>query len=68
MAREIIMPKLGMAMEEGTLVRWLSGAGEEVRAGELLLEIETGKVEMELEAEGMAWCIRKKTSREQPCQ
>ena len=50
MAHEIIMPKAGMAMEEGTIVRWLKREGEEVKEGEPLLEIETDKVSMEIEA------------------
>jgi pyruvate/2-oxoglutarate dehydrogenase complex dihydrolipoamide acyltransferase (E2) component len=50
MAQEIIMPKAGMAMEEGTITRWLKCVGEEVKEGEPLLEIETDKVSMEIEA------------------
>ena len=51
MATEIIMPKAGMSMEEGTIVRWYKEVGEEVSAGEPLLEIVTDKVNMEVEAE-----------------
>jgi len=50
MAVEVIMPKAGMAMEEGTVVRWLKKEGDRVEAGEPLLEITTDKVNMELEA------------------
>jgi pyruvate dehydrogenase E2 component (dihydrolipoamide acetyltransferase) len=48
---EVIMPKMGDAMEEGTLLKWLKGEGEEVSEGDPIAEIETDKVTMELEAE-----------------
>jgi pyruvate dehydrogenase E2 component (dihydrolipoamide acetyltransferase) len=51
MAYPVIMPKTGMAMEEGTILRWLKKEGEEVAKGEVLLEIETDKTSMEVEAE-----------------
>jgi pyruvate dehydrogenase E2 component (dihydrolipoamide acetyltransferase) len=50
MATEVIMPKLGMTMEEGTIVRWLREEGDQVEKGEPILEIETDKVVMEVEA------------------
>ncbi len=46
----VIMPKMGDAMEEGTLLRWLKQVGEEVAEGEPIAEIETDKVTLELEA------------------
>ena len=51
MAKEIVMPKLGMTMEEGILSRWLVDDGQRVRAGEPIMEVETDKVTMEVEAE-----------------
>jgi pyruvate dehydrogenase E2 component (dihydrolipoamide acetyltransferase) len=48
---EVIMPKMGDAMEEGTLLKWLKSEGEEVSEGDPIAEIETDKVTMELEAE-----------------
>ncbi|MFW6250524.1 MAG: dihydrolipoamide acetyltransferase family protein [Alkalispirochaetaceae bacterium] len=51
MATEVIMPKAGMAMEKGTVIQWFKKPGEYVEAGEPLLEIETDKVAMEVEAE-----------------
>ncbi len=51
MARSVIMPKTGMAMEEGTIVRWLKKPGDTVTRGEPIAVIETDKVTMELEAE-----------------
>ncbi len=50
MAVEVIMPKAGMAMEEGTVSKWLKKEGESVEAGEPLMEIETDKVNMEIES------------------
>lgn len=50
MATEICMPKNGMDMTEGTLLRWLKEIGEPVDAGEAVMEIETDKVTMEAEA------------------
>jgi len=44
------MPALGMAQDTGRLVRWLKAEGEEVRKGEPLMEVETDKVTVEVEA------------------
>ena len=48
---EVIMPKMGDAMEEGTLLQWLKQDGETVSAGEVIAEIETDKSNVEIEAE-----------------
>jgi pyruvate dehydrogenase E2 component (dihydrolipoamide acetyltransferase) len=48
---EIIMPKMGDAMTEGKVVRWYKQAGDIVKKGEPVLEIETDKVNLDLEAE-----------------
>jgi pyruvate dehydrogenase E2 component (dihydrolipoamide acetyltransferase) len=48
---EIIMPKMGDAMTEGKVVRWYKKAGEPVKKGDPVLEIETDKVNLDLEAE-----------------
>ncbi len=45
------MPKMGDAMEEGTLLKWLKSEGDDVAEGDPIAEIETDKVTMELEAE-----------------
>jgi pyruvate dehydrogenase E2 component (dihydrolipoamide acetyltransferase) len=50
MATEIVMPRMGMTMEEGTIVNWLRGENQEVIAGEPLFEIETDKTTVEIEA------------------
>ena len=47
----VIMPKMGDAMEEGTLLKWLKSEGEEVSEGDPIAEIETDKVTLEIEAE-----------------
>ena len=44
------MPKSGMAMEEGIILRWFKKEGDQVETGEPLLEIETDKVNMEIES------------------
>src|SRR3954469_11252692 len=44
------MPRLSDTMTEGTIARWLKHPGDEVKKGEILLEIETDKATMELEA------------------
>lgn len=51
MPTSVIMPKAGMAMESGIIVRWLKRPGDAVAKGEILLEIETDKASMEVEAE-----------------
>jgi pyruvate dehydrogenase E2 component (dihydrolipoamide acetyltransferase) len=48
---EIFMPKMGDAMTEGRVVQWYKSEGDEVSAGEPVLEIETDKVNLDLEAE-----------------
>lgn len=50
MATPIIMPKFGMTQTEATVVRWLVDEGQAVQAGDPLLEVETDKVNMEVEA------------------
>ncbi len=47
---EVIMPKMGDAMEEGTLLKWLKNPGDEVSEGDPIAEIETDKVTLEIEA------------------
>jgi pyruvate dehydrogenase E2 component (dihydrolipoamide acetyltransferase) len=48
---EIIMPKMGDAMTEGKVVRWYKQPGDAVKKGEPVAEIETDKVNLDLEAE-----------------
>src|SRR5205823_10932774 len=48
---EIFMPKMGDAMTEGKVIRWYKKPGDAVKKGEPVLEIETDKVNLDLEAE-----------------
>ncbi len=50
MSADVIMPMLGMAQETGKVIRWLKQDGEQVTKGEPLLEVETDKVTVEIEA------------------
>jgi len=47
---EVTMPRLSDTMEEGTIARWLKHAGDEIKKGDILAEIETDKATMDLEA------------------
>ncbi|HEX6865961.1 MAG TPA: pyruvate dehydrogenase complex dihydrolipoamide acetyltransferase [Caulobacteraceae bacterium] len=47
---EILMPALSPTMEEGTLAKWHVKEGDEVKAGDVIAEIETDKATMEVEA------------------
>ena len=50
MAVSIVMPRLGDFMTEGTVTAWAKSSGDEVKQGEVLAEIETEKVNYDLEA------------------
>lgn len=50
MATRMVMPLLGQTMEEGTIIQWFKNEGDEIKAGEPLLEVMTDKVNMEVEA------------------
>jgi pyruvate dehydrogenase E2 component (dihydrolipoamide acetyltransferase) len=52
MELDVIMPKLGLTMEEGLLVRWLKKSGDFVKAGEVIFEVETDKSIQEVESPG----------------
>ena len=45
---DVILPKQGLQMEEGTIVKWLKKVGDSVTEGENLFEMETDKVTMEV--------------------
>ncbi len=45
---KVNLPKSGMGIEEGTVLRWLKGVGDTVVAGEVLIEIETAKAIQEV--------------------
>jgi pyruvate dehydrogenase E2 component (dihydrolipoamide acetyltransferase) len=50
-ANEIIMPKLGVDMQEGEILEWKFSEGDVVNEGDILLEIMSDKTNMEIEAE-----------------
>lgn len=50
MAKKVIMPKLGLTMEEGVINKWLVKEGDRVEKGDPLFEVATDKVNMEVEA------------------
>ncbi len=49
---EVIMPKMGDGMEEGTLLEWLKKEGEAVKSGESIANIQTDKATLEMPADG----------------
>ncbi|MDR0400077.1 MAG: 2-oxo acid dehydrogenase subunit E2 [Treponema sp.] len=51
MANSIIMPKTGMAMEEGVIVEWRVKEGDRVKKGDIVAVIETDKSAMDLESD-----------------
>jgi pyruvate dehydrogenase E2 component (dihydrolipoamide acetyltransferase) len=51
MAREVVLPKLGQTMQEGTVVNIRFEAGNCVTAGDILFDIETDKATLEIESE-----------------
>ena len=50
MSTEIVMPRLSDTMDKGTVARWNKQTGDPVKRGEVLLEIETDKANMDLES------------------
>lgn len=50
---EVIMPKMGDGMEEGTLLEWLKKEGDAVKSGEVIGTIQTDKATLELESPGV---------------
>lgn len=51
MATEVLLPKLGLTMQEGTIEEWLAAPGTLVRPGDVLLRLGTDKVDTDVEAE-----------------
>ena len=50
MATNVILPKWGLTMEDGTVVAWYVDEGDHVVQGEVMAEVETEKVENDIEA------------------
>src|SRR3989442_10870811 len=48
--KTVEMPKMGDTMEEGKILRWIKHEGDKVKKGESLAEVETDKVNIEIEA------------------
>src|SRR5713101_6119082 len=48
--KKIEMPKMGDTMEEGKILRWIKQEGDPVKKGESLAEVETDKVNIEIES------------------
>src|SRR5262245_59847716 len=50
MAQGIVLPQWGMEMQDATVVKWLKQEGDPIQEGEPLVEVETAKIETELES------------------
>ncbi|WP_129649580.1 lipoyl domain-containing protein [Peristeroidobacter agariperforans] len=50
MTTPIVLPKWGMGIDEGTVIRWLKAEGDSVAAGEPIVEIETAKASQSVDA------------------
>jgi pyruvate dehydrogenase E2 component (dihydrolipoamide acetyltransferase) len=55
---EVPMPKLSMTMEEGELITWVKQEGDQVRAGDVICEVNSDKVEMEVESPADGTLVR----------
>jgi pyruvate/2-oxoglutarate dehydrogenase complex dihydrolipoamide acyltransferase (E2) component len=58
MATKVVMPPLGDSSDEAKVLRWLKQVGDSVQKGDTLLEIETDKATVEIDAYG-AGVLRK---------
>lgn len=52
MITKVVMPPLGETMDEGKIITWIKKEGDAVKRGETLLEVETDKVNIEVESFG----------------
>ena len=59
MATKVLMPKLGASMESGTILQWFKDEGETVSEGEVLFEVMTDKINIEIEAEASGVLLKK---------
>jgi len=48
MRKEIVMPKMGESVTEGTIIKWYKKVGDEVKKDEIIYEITTDKVDTEI--------------------
>ena len=58
MTTKVILPKSGMGIEDGTVLRWLKAPGHRVIKGEPIVEIETAKAIQEVEAPASGTLVR----------
>lgn len=58
MPTNVLLPKWGMGMNDGTVVKWLKQEGDDVKEGEALCEIESAKVNSEVESPGAGTLAR----------
>ena len=58
MVKEIILPKLGQTMEEGTIIEWLKEEGDPVERGEVLFTLESDKATLDVESPGKGFLRR----------
>lgn len=61
MAELVVMPKFGLTMREGAVVRWLVEVGDTVTRGQPLCDIETDKITTEVEAPSSGVLLRRIT-------
>lgn len=59
MAEKVLMPKLGATMEEGTIDNWLVDVGDSVEEGDPIVEVQTDKITIEVEAETNGVLLKK---------
>lgn len=59
MATELYMPKNGLDMKEGTIVKWLKNIGDKIEKDEPFMEIETDKITMEVESPAAGVLLKK---------
>lgn len=50
MGKNILMPKWGLTMEEGTVISWEMEVGDQIEVGDVIGVVETEKVEVDLES------------------
>jgi pyruvate/2-oxoglutarate dehydrogenase complex dihydrolipoamide acyltransferase (E2) component len=50
MRKEVVMPKIGLDMDEGTISKWYKQVGDRVASGDALVEIETDKAITDVES------------------
>ena len=50
MSHEIVLPKLGLSMENGKISKWLKNEGDRVTVGDLLCQVESDKAVVDIEA------------------